>query len=70
MAEILPSLLVMLIEKYENDKAGEFPDPDPIEAIKFKMEQMGMTQKDLSILVSRRAGFPKSSPARFPLVSI
>jgi len=41
-------ILVMLIEKYENEIVGEFPDPDPIEAIKFKMEQMEMTQKDLA----------------------
>ena len=27
---------------------GEFPDPDPIEAIKFKMEQMDLYQKDLA----------------------
>ena len=41
-------ILVMLIEKYENEIVGDFPDPDPIEAIKFKMEQMEMTQKDLA----------------------
>jgi HTH-type transcriptional regulator/antitoxin HigA len=41
-------ILVLLIEKYETEKYGEFPDPDPIEAIKFKMEQMGMSQKDLA----------------------
>lgn len=41
-------ILIMLIEKYETETAGEFPDPDPIEAIKFKMEQMEMTQKDLA----------------------
>ena len=41
-------ILLMLIEKYETETVGEFPDPDPIEAIKFKMEQMEMTQKDLA----------------------
>lgn len=41
-------ILVMLIEKYETEIVGELPDPDPIEAIKFKMEQMDMTQKDLA----------------------
>lgn len=48
-------LLVMLIEKYEIDTIGEFPDPDPIEAIKFKMEQMEMTQKDLAELIGLKS---------------
>ena len=36
-----------LIEKYEDE---HFPieAPDPVEAIKFRMEQMGMTKKDLA----------------------
>lgn len=39
-------ILVMLIEAYEHQ---HFPIPvaDPIEAIKFRMEQQGLTQKDL-----------------------
>ncbi len=40
-------LLSFLIEKYENEKhAIDFPDP--IEAIKFRMEQLGYKQKDLA----------------------
>lgn len=40
-------ILSILIDKYENEN---FPIgmPDPIEAIKFRMEQMGMKQKDLA----------------------
>ncbi|TXK74668.1 type II toxin-antitoxin system HigA family antitoxin [Mesonia sp. K4-1] len=40
-------ILSILIDKYENE---HFPIemPDPIEAIKFRMEQMGMKQKDLA----------------------
>lgn len=40
-------ILSILIDKYENEK---FPVgfPDPIEAIKFRMEQMGLKQKDLA----------------------
>lgn len=40
-------VLSILIDRYENEK---FPIgmPDPIEAIKFRMEQMGMKQKDLA----------------------
>jgi len=48
-------VLVMLIERYENEIVGEFPDPDPIEAIKFKMEQMDMTQKDLAKVVGLKS---------------
>lgn len=40
-------LLSVLIEKYENE---HYPIdlPDPIEAIKFRMEQLGYKQKDLA----------------------
>lgn len=39
-------ILSILIDTYENE---HFPIemPDPIEAIKFRMEQLGMKQKDL-----------------------
>ena len=39
-------LLLMVIEKYE---AAHYPMPklDPIEAIKYKMEENSLTQKDL-----------------------
>lgn len=40
-------ILSLLIDKYENEN---FPIdyPDPIEAIKFRMEQLGYTQADLA----------------------
>ena len=43
-------LLSMLIDQYENES---FPIdlPDPIEAIKFRMEQMGYTQNDLAKII-------------------
>ena len=43
-------ILGMLIEQYENE---HFPIdlPDPIEAIKFRMEQMGYTQNDLAKMI-------------------
>ena len=43
-------ILSILIDQYENQN---FPIgmPDPIEAIKFRMEQMGMKQKDLAEIV-------------------
>lgn len=39
-------ILVTLIEAYEN-KHYPINSADPIEAIKFRMEQKGLTQKDL-----------------------
>jgi len=48
-------ILVLLIEKYETEKVGEFPNPDPIEAIKFKMDQMGITQTDLAELIGLKS---------------
>ncbi|WP_026753318.1 type II toxin-antitoxin system HigA family antitoxin [Sediminibacter sp. Hel_I_10] len=43
-------IISILIDRYENE---QFPIglPDPIEAIKFRMEQMGMKQKDLAEIV-------------------
>ena len=45
-------LLGMLIDNYENVK---FPIgfPDPVEAIKFRMEQEGLTAKDLVPMIGR-----------------
>src|SRR5438093_1074745 len=47
-------ILATLIDAYE---AARFPfdRPDPIDAIKFRMEQMGMTRRDLEPLIGSRA---------------
>ena len=47
-------LLGMLIDNYENEK---FPIgfPDPIEAIKFRMEQLGYNQSDLANVVGLKS---------------
>ena len=47
-------LLATLIDAYE---ARTYPmdPPDPIEAIKFRMEQLGLTRKDLEPLIGTRA---------------
>lgn len=47
-------LLVLLIENYENI---HYPidAPDPIEAIKFRMEQMGMKKKDLAEIIGYKS---------------
>lgn len=39
-------VMVLLIEAYEEQHYPISP-PDPVEAIKFRMEQMGLTAKDL-----------------------
>lgn len=39
-------ILALLIEKYE-DEHFPMPSSDPIEAIKFRMEQQGLTPRDL-----------------------
>lgn len=43
-------ILGVLIEKYE-DEHYPIEAPDPIEAIKFRMEQMGYKQKDLAKII-------------------
>ena len=47
-------ILGILIDQYENER---FPIdlPDPIEAIKFRMEQMGYTQTDLANAVGLKS---------------
>jgi HTH-type transcriptional regulator/antitoxin HigA len=47
-------LLGILIEQYENEN---FPIdlPDPIEAIKFRMEQMGYNQNDLAKIIGLKS---------------
>ena len=46
-------VLVALVESYERRHyALDFPDP--IEAIKFRMEQMGLAPKDLEPMIGRR----------------
>ena len=40
-------LLSLLIEKYQ-DEISPIDLPDPIEAIKFRMDQLGYKQKDLA----------------------
>lgn len=48
-------ILALLIEKYENEHYP-VPPPDPIEAIKFRMEQMGYDAKDLEEIIGNKEG--------------
>lgn len=43
-------VIVTLIESYENKNYPISP-PDPIEAIKFRMEQQGLTVRDLEAFI-------------------
>jgi len=47
-------LLAMLIEKYE-DEHYPIEAPDPIEAIKFRMEQMNMDNNDLAKVIGYKS---------------
>ena len=46
-------VLATLIDAYEATHHAMDP-PDPIEAIKFRMEQQGMTRKDLEEMIGTR----------------
>jgi len=47
-------ILSLLIDKYEKER---YPIslPDPIEAIKFRMEQLGYTQKELAEIIGLKS---------------
>ena len=47
-------VLMLLVEKYEEE---HYPNPpsDPVEAIKFLMEQKGLTRRDLEPYLGTRA---------------
>ncbi|MEQ8361711.1 MAG: transcriptional regulator [Cyclobacteriaceae bacterium] len=47
-------ILEILIEDYE-EKHYPIEDPDPIEAIKYSMEESGMNQKDLGRILGDKA---------------
>ncbi len=46
-------VLSLLVEAYEAEH-HPIPPPDPIEAIKFRMEQMGLSRKDLEPFIGHR----------------
>lgn len=47
-------ILVTLVEKYE-ETHYPIPDPDPIEAIRFMMEQMNIDDKGLGKILNSRS---------------
>ncbi|MGD0339973.1 MAG: helix-turn-helix domain-containing protein [Bacteroidota bacterium] len=48
------NVITLLVEKYE-EKHYPIPQPDPIEAIKFRMEQLGLTQKDVADIIGSKS---------------
>ncbi|OGA09779.1 MAG: DNA-binding protein, partial [Betaproteobacteria bacterium RIFCSPLOWO2_02_64_14] len=46
-------VLLILVESYEA-KNHPIDPPDPVDAIKFRMEQMNLTRKDLEPLIGPR----------------
>jgi HTH-type transcriptional regulator / antitoxin HigA len=59
-------ILATLIEAYENERYPMDP-PDPIEAIKFRMEQQGLTRKDLEPMIGTRTRVAEVLNRRRPL---
>lgn len=49
-------VLVTLIEAYEH-KHFLLELPDPVEAVKFEMEQKGLTVKDLEPMIGKKTAF-------------
>ena len=47
-------VLATLVEAYERKHHPIYP-PDPVEAIKFRMEQLGLTRKDLEPYLGPRS---------------
>jgi len=59
-------VLLVLIEDYES-KHHPINPPDPIDAIKFRMEQMNLTRKDLEPLIGPRGRVAEVLNRRRPL---
>ncbi len=48
-------LLVLLIERYELETEPIIPNPDPIEYLKYKMEQSNLRNKDIGEIVGGKS---------------
>jgi HTH-type transcriptional regulator / antitoxin HigA len=59
-------VLMVLVEAYEA-KHHPIDPPDPVEAIKFRMEQMNLTRKDLEPLIGSRGRVTEVINRRRPL---
>ncbi|MGA8831372.1 MAG: helix-turn-helix domain-containing protein [Desulfomonilaceae bacterium] len=59
-------ILVTLVEAYET-KHYPIDPPDPVDTIKFRMEQMGLTDKDLGQYMGGRGRVTKILNRQLPL---
>lgn len=59
-------VLATLIEAYETEHFPVDP-PDPIEAIKFRMEQQGLSRRDLEEMIGTRTRIAEVLNRRRPL---
>ena len=59
-------ILVMLVEAFEA-RHHPIDPPDPIEAIKFRMDQAGLTRKDLEPLIGTRGRVSEVLAGKRPL---
>jgi HTH-type transcriptional regulator / antitoxin HigA len=59
-------LWALLIEQYEKE---HYPisDPDPIEAIRFRMDQLGLRQKDLEDFIGQKSKVSEVMNRKRPL---
>lgn len=59
-------LLSLLVRDYES-RQFSFPPPDPVEAIKFRMEQQGFSQRDLMPYIGSRSKISEVLSRKRPL---
>ncbi len=62
-------VLVTLVEAYEN-KHYDFGPADPVEAIKFRMEQGGLTPRDLEPFIGPSGRVSEVNPVRLHIIGL
>lgn len=60
-------ILVLLVKKYESENFDEIPLPDPIDAIKVRMEDLGLKAKDLVPAIGDKGTVSKVLNRKIPL---
>lgn len=60
-------ILVLLVKKYEAENFDEIPLPDPIDAIKVRMEDLGLKAKDLVPAIGDKGTVSKVLNRKIPL---
>jgi HTH-type transcriptional regulator / antitoxin HigA len=60
-------ILVLLVKKYETENYEDLPLPDPIDAIKIRMEDLGLKSKDLIPAIGDKGTVSKVLNRKTPL---